>query len=118
MATTTVINIKDWDRSDPNQVYVGLPGKGIKNAPFGKPKPFNGRCSMCGDLEHTHREYAIACHRRWLFRCIETDPVFRELVKGLYGKTLVCFCYPKNCHAFNLADAAKLLNTPNTQSGI
>lgn len=87
----TVVNIRalkpGWE-SDPQYVYVGRAGKGFDGY-FGNPFPVTSELSRSHVL-HSFMNYAD--------RRIEEDPEYRERVKGLYGKTLVCFCDPKPCH--------------------
>lgn len=55
-------------------------------------------------------EQAIAHHRFSLVVRCNIDPVFKERVKGLKGKTLACYCsMPNNqnpCHCYTLAGAS------------
>lgn len=80
-----------WNKYDPNKpadaVYVG------RGSPWGNPFPIGGLT----------REEVIE-----RFRC-ETLP--RLDVRPLIGKSLVCYCAPKACHADLLLKAARDLET-------
>jgi len=56
------------------------------------------------------RQEVVEKYRVWLWQRLQKDPEFRMRVKALHGKTLVCCCAPKLCHADVLARAAKWLN--------
>lgn len=47
---------------------------------------------------HQTREQAIARFEKAARRRIATDPEWRELVRGLHGKRLFCYCAPLPCH--------------------
>ena len=64
-------------------VYIGRPSK------FGNPYRVMG--------EHT-RAAVIAAFERSARNAIERDLKVAEEIKGLYGKTLGCWCAPKACH--------------------
>lgn len=93
-------------------VYVGRSRiiEGVANGGyFGNPHPVGYMCPIC-HIEHgpggtLELFEAYARHR------IETDPVYKQAVKDLYGKILVCYCSPKPCHGDILAKLAEELNT-------
>lgn len=55
------------------------------------------------------RDEVLEKYRLWISSKIDSDPVFREMVRSLYGKRLGCWCCPKACHAQVIADAADRL---------
>jgi len=87
----SVVNIRalkpGWE-SDPQYVYIGRKGKGFDGY-FGNPYLVTSERSR---QEALNAFIDHANHR------IRQDSKYRERVKGLYGKTLVCFCDPKPCH--------------------
>lgn len=93
MTPTQVINVRKapegW-RHDPRYQYIGRCGHGFDGY-FGNPRTV---------LEG----YGVYLMERLL-----DDREFREEVRGLAGKTLVCFCKPKPCHGDLLALCADLL---------
>ena len=102
MSRPTVIHIrtapKGWE-SNPAYVYIGRAGKG-QSGDFGNPFQV-GHFTLAEALTR----YAIYLEHR-----LKTDPVFREKVKQLSGKTLVCFCKPHDCHGDILASWCEYLN--------
>lgn len=91
--TTRVINIRnaplDWPRR-PEYQYIGRAGRGFDGY-FGNPL-------------HT-----LIGYDEWFVDRLKTDLAFREAVKNLAGKTLVCFCKPKPCHGDTIAIFADAL---------
>lgn len=91
-----------------NVVYVGMPGKAAQA--FGIPfhegrfgKPWN-------TLEHPLGWQTG--YLRLLVLWLTVDEKFREDVRNLHGKTLVCWCVSKgstHCHAFLLREFVELL---------
>lgn len=88
----SVVNIRSlrpgWE-SDPQYVYIGRAGRRFDGY-FGNPFPMAGKDWI--------RDRVLERFMGYADERIERDPEFRERVKGLYGKTLVCFCDPKPCH--------------------
>lgn len=87
-----VINIRNapsnW-RASADFVYIGRGGL------FGNPivlKKENERGS-------TLKQFKVYFYGR-----LNTDPVFKQKVLELKGKTLVCFCKPYPCHGDIIAD--------------
>ena len=76
--------------TDPTFQYIGRAGHGFDGY-FGNPL-------------RTIEGYA-----EWCFDRLKHDSVFRERVRALSGKTLVCFCKPKRCHGDILAAYADAL---------
>lgn len=100
MSETRVIHFRDWDRSDPNSVYIGraVPRRKVEESRWGNPFKIyaNGM-----------REAAIRLHREWVTTSDEPRAVWvREHVHELRGKTLVCWCAPNACHGDVLAEMA------------
>lgn len=102
-----VINIKDapgvWEYND-DYVYIGrkMYSHGISYPGyFGNPftrKPNQPRGST------------LEAYELWARRQIESNEIFRENVKKLAGKVLVCFCAPHPCHGDVLATLCEELN--------
>ncbi|BCO11168.1 hypothetical protein GEOBRER4_n0424 [Citrifermentans bremense] len=110
--TTEVINIKDapagW-RENPAYVYIGRSGRGMSSL-FGNPVRFGYKCPTCKQLHPYNDEGRWEmCYRLYLEKRLFADRQFKELVKRLRGKTLVCFCKPNPCHGDILAEYAEKL---------
>lgn len=97
MNPTKVVNIRDGVPE--GSVYIGRAGRHDPGY-FGNPFKIT---------ERTTRESILAQYREYAQRRISLDPEFASRVRGLYGKTLVCFCAPKLCHGDVLAELAEEL---------
>jgi hypothetical protein len=64
-------------------VYIGRPSK------FGNPYRVRGE---------KNRAAAIKAFEEYARRAITRDPKLAEAIRGLYGKTLGCWCAPRACH--------------------
>lgn len=84
----------------PDYVYIGRSGHGLDGY-FGNPIRLDER-----PRGSTFKEY-----EKYLINRLDTDEEFRNRVKELKGKTLVCFCKPKSCHGDILAKYVAILNT-------
>lgn len=104
---TRVIHIQDWDPEDPRQVYIGRAGHGQKGF-FGNPIRRGRRCLECGAV-HRDGGSTLACYEAWLVRRLAADGLFRDRVRELAGKVLVCFCKTGPCHGDILAWHAERL---------
>lgn len=104
---TRVVSMREWVKADPNHVYIGRAGHG-ESGIYGNPVAKGRRCPECGDV-HVDGGSTLACYEAYLNRRLATDTVFRNQVRALAGKTLVCFCKPKPCHGDVLAAAADRL---------
>ena len=103
---TKVVNIRKTPSYD---VYIGRAGRG-KDGYFGNPIQKDHRCIECGQIHRDHTS-VVLCYQFYLARRLKKDPVFRQRVKQLSGKTLGCFCKPDLCHGDILARIADKLNT-------
>ena len=93
---TKVIHIKDapkgWEKDD-QFVYIGR-GKGrLWGNPFeiGKPDPRTGMPMTRNDVCELFEKYLLNSEK------------LLQALPGLKGKTLICFCAPKQCHGDTLA---------------
>jgi hypothetical protein len=82
---TTVVHMRDWERGDPNYVYIGRGGK------WGNPFRIGGG---------TDRARAIELFRNWIVK----QPKLMAALPELRGKRLVCYCHPLPCHGDVLAE--------------
>lgn len=102
MKRTNVVSIYSlnpgWEK-DVRFVYIGRKGKG-HDGYFGNPFALQPGEPRGATIER-FREYAE--------KRIAEDPEYRSRVRGLYDKTLVCFCHPKPCHGDILAELAERL---------
>lgn len=99
---TPVVNLhhlKPGWQHDPDYVYIGRPGKGLKG-PFGNPYRL---------IVGPQRKTTLKRYRAYLLNKLNTDSEFRIQVAELSGKTLVCFCKPRECHGDILAEYADAL---------
>lgn len=96
-----VIHLRNWNRSDPNQVYIGRAGKGLKGT-FGNPVVVGKLCPVCRSV-HSTAGSTLQCYEADLVARMVRDPGFQTQVVGLRDKTLVCFCAPGPCHGDVLA---------------
>ncbi len=71
-------------------VYIGRPGNGQNDSPFGNPVVAGRKCLVCGQIHAKHE--TLGCYRTYLYTRTEKDPDFRSQVLSLRGKTLGCFC--------------------------
>lgn len=93
----TVVNIKKG--KVPYDVYGGRPWGGVsptrkrvgENGWLGNPYTVNPD-------EGDTRDIVIAKYRAYFWARVNNEPVFREAVLALKGKTVACFCKPKACH--------------------
>lgn len=111
---TRVINLKDRTGS-PDEVYIGRPGHGFDGY-FGSPIVRGKVCPVCRDI-HFGAGATLPCYRKWLWEKIGNDKVYRERVRALAGKVLVCFCKPHPCHGDILAACADWLATLSKKNG-
>lgn len=81
---TKVVNIRleDYD------VYIGCAGHG-QNGYFGNPIRLQPGASRGSTLEQ---------YRKYFYKRLEQDPIFKERIHALKGKILGCFCKPRPCH--------------------
>ena len=105
--TTRVIHFRDWDRNDPNQVYIGraVPRKGLKASRWANPFPIGSK-RISGEV--VSRTASLSLFESWVRRSFDTRAVWiREHVHELRDKTLVCWCKPAHeCHGDILAEMA------------
>jgi len=64
---------------------------------FGNPFPID-------DYDENGRERCIKDCREYIYNKLDSDPEFREAVESLDGKTLACWCKPKDCHGDVIVD--------------
>ena len=81
-------------KSKPHDVFIGRPSK------WGN--PFS--------LTYNSRDEAIRKYEEWIL----TQPDLLAALSELKGKTLGCFCKPKNCHGDVLVKLVKLTSGINT----
>ena len=100
----TVIN-KRWQKPTPGSVYIGRPSE------WGN--PFSHLEGTLAKFKVKDRDEAVEEYERYLLRKLE-DPVhgkaFRNGLKRLRGKDLVCWCKPARCHGDVLLKYANEVN--------
>jgi len=97
------INFLKKDIDQNGYIYIGRPGI------FGNTIVKNKKCFICGN-KHITNGSTLDCYLKYLENRVDTDKWFREKVKSLYDKILVCDCAPKPCHGYILASISKQLN--------
>lgn len=108
----SVGHISTWK---PDMVYIGMPGQAARA--FGitdDQVPGFGKPWACKDDPRGW----LPAYREYLFHRLESDLAFREAVKALNGKTLLCWCTAKAerrgtrvvCHGETLMRAIEWLN--------
>lgn len=98
---TKVIHIKDapagW-RQNPEYVFVGRPSK------WGNPYKLTDAAPSWN--ENQKREYVVSRYHALMQKRLMEDTdkqTWREAVRKLRGKTLLCYCAPALCHGHVLA---------------
>jgi len=100
-----VIHLKDAPSNwamNPTYVYIGRSGKNISSI-FGNPFKISAKVS---------REKCLEQYEEYLKKRLGEDVEFREKVKGLKNKILICFCLTalERCHGEILIKYCKELN--------
>ena len=102
---------KGWT-IDPAYKYIGrqrtIEGVAFSGY-FGNPVIRGQKCPICDGI-HKDGGSTLQCYEVWLRNRIFIDPVYRESVKKLEGKILVCFCKPAPCHGDVLEKVCQELN--------
>jgi hypothetical protein len=101
---TTVIHI-DRARCDDREVYIGRRNGGY----FGNPVKLGLVCVVCGG-RHSEAGDTLPCFRRYAEQRLIDDDHYRQQVKDLHDKILVCHCAPGPCHGNVLAELSAALN--------
>ena len=112
-----VINIRQapagWTRNS-KFVYIGRPRRieGMWfDGLFGNPVVRGSTCPQCGEVHQTAGS-TLKCYEEYLrerLEEIDSHHIYHA-IKGLWGKTLVCFCKPNPCHGDILADLCEELS--------
>ena len=97
-----------YDTRPENVVYVGMPGK--PSRAFGIPDMAGmfGKPWSCLD----NPKGWPTGYLNYLVARLASDNDFQQAVRGLHGKTLLCWCAKKDsprCHAMILSEFAELL---------
>lgn len=108
----TQIAHMNQSRGDDREVYIGRRGQGFDGY-FGNPVVVGHKCPECG-RKHEMRGDTLPCFRVYAERRLAEDSEYRERVKELHGKILICFCFPRPCHGEVLADLAAKLQGEST----
>lgn len=95
-----------WNKRESNipedAVYVGRPTL------LGNPFSHLG-LSMAKHKVAT-RQDAIDRFKSYALKRLRIDPGFKSAIAGLYGKDLVCWCYPLPCHADVLIELTNMIH--------
>ena len=78
-------------KKDAHDVYIGRPSI------WGNPYTHLANAHLA-EFKVATREEAISKYRIWLTDKVHSDPIFREELLKLDGKTLGCWCKPQSCH--------------------
>lgn len=82
---TTLVNYRTHNTHPARSTFISIDRRSI----FGNPFPITKTCT---------REQCIKLYKYWFNEMIETSPSFKDEVKKLKGKTLICWCTPLPCH--------------------
>jgi hypothetical protein len=87
VSETRVIHYRDWDRDDPDSVYIGraMPRQRLKATTWGNPFRVTPEQPVAVAIRR-YQDYLSG-------RLSESDYLVHELTQ-LSGKTLVCWCAP------------------------
>jgi hypothetical protein len=95
-----------WNKRDKNvpagAEYVGRPTLGGN--------PFSHLDNTIAKCKAKDRHDACVQFRAYAIRRIKQDPAFKEYVKSLCGKDLVCWCVPAECHATILMELSEMIH--------
>lgn len=94
-------------RAVDGEVYIGRMAGAAGY--FGSPIRLGSVCVVCAK-RHNDAGSTLDCFEQWARTRLMTDPTYRENVKDLHGKTLVCWCAPGPCHGDVLAKLSAELN--------
>ncbi len=99
-------NGKVWNKREKDvpadAVYIGRPSQ------FGN--PYSHMNGTIASYKVSTREIAVDCYTNHAGIRVMQDSAFREAVKALHGKDLVCWCAPQDCHGRILLQIAAVLN--------
>lgn len=105
---TKLIPINQSNKS-PDEVYIGRPGKG-QSGKFGNPIRKDSICHICQDF-HSEPGETLPCYQIYLAQRLASNISFKNDVKSLQNKTLVCFCKGADkCHGTILIRYINILN--------
>lgn len=96
MILPTVVNMHRIQFDPTVDQYIGRAGKGLGGY-FGNP-------FTLGEREENIQNFRTYAQLR-----VAEDPEYRQAVKGLAGKRLVCFCAPQPCHGDVLVELCQEL---------
>ena len=86
----------------------------IRNKKGTSDEVYIGRGSIYGNpyrlVAGAARGSTLVKFRAYAEQRLKDDPEYREAVRALKGKTLVCFCKPLPCHGDILVELTELLN--------
>jgi len=93
---TEIVNVQNVDNSEVDE-YIGRADHGDRNM-LNTPAKKRGWLGNPYTLENYSREKSIEKFKEAFLDKIEHNERFRKAVLGLKGKTLGCWCKPKDCH--------------------
>ncbi len=117
MVNPRVVNIRDLTLIQPNgdwewpedHVYIGRRTTMLPDSIPGGKGWFGNPLSIG---KHGTRAQVVALFEEHARARIATSKAYRDRVRGLAGKTLVCWCAPEACHGDALARLADELAAP------
>lgn len=95
-----------------HEVYIGRAGHG-HDGYYGNPVAIGRPCPRCNMIHHDGGS-TLPCYEALLLARLRRDVVFRQRVKALHDRTLVCFCKPDPCHGDVLSQYAARLHAEAT----
>jgi hypothetical protein len=83
-------NVKVVHRKEPHDFYIGRPSI-LGN-------PFSHNPGTLAQTQVATRQIAVARFREYAWERMQLDPEFRNAIIACDGKTVGCWCKPRDCH--------------------
>lgn len=90
-----VLNMKNYKIQE-GDIYIAGGSKDFPNYWAG-PIKVGEECTECEKI-HIKKEDTLKCFESWAREKMEEDLDFRERLRALHGRNLVCNCSPAPCH--------------------
>ncbi len=99
------LNMRNVEFDGSSMVYIGRGpgGRSMANSVIGRkgwlgnPVTLKDECPVCNQ-RHRHGGSTLRCYEVLLRSRIALDPEFRDALRSIGGKDLVCWCSPGPCH--------------------
>lgn len=97
---TRVVNV----RQEPCDVYIGRGSRGEIPTSVGLKGYFGNPFVLKNQDDPAERERVLIEYRAWFLKRVQENSVFAAAIEGLKGKSLGCFCSPRECHGDVIAE--------------